>query len=175
MIVAVLTVRLFVWPAAAAQFQSDYLKFELPTGWTCELEQTDFVCNPSHADGEAVGAIMILTAKFAGPNDTLSDFKRHLDQRAEELGPQAILRAPAFVVIENTLWVDATLIGSEMASYDSRYLATTRDQIAILFTFSAHHSVYDQLLGAAVEAVHTLQMVDDWKRQMPTDKALPAR
>jgi hypothetical protein len=108
-------------------------------------------------------------------NDTLSEFKRHLEERAEQLGPQAILKPPAFVVIENTLWVDATLIGSEMASYNTRYLATTRDQLAILFTFSAHHSVYDQLLGAVIEAVHTLQIVEDWKRQMPTDKALPAR
>jgi hypothetical protein len=118
---------------------------------------------------------MILTAKYADPNDTLSNLKRHLDERAEQLGPQAVLKPPAFVVIENVLWVDATLIGSETASYNTRYLATSRDQLTILFTFSAHHSVYDQLLGAAIEAVHTLQIVDDWKRQMPTDQALPPR
>jgi hypothetical protein len=162
-------------PALAVQFRNDYLKFELPSGWTCQLEQTEFVCEPPHAAGQPVNAIMILAAKFMGTGDTLGDYKRHLEGRAAQLGPKAMLKPPAFVVIQDILWVDATLAGSEVTTYDTRYLATARDEIAILFTFSAHRSVYDQLLGAAVQAVYTLQILDDWKLNKPADNAPPTR
>jgi hypothetical protein len=151
-------------PALAVQFRSDYLKFELPSGWTCNLEETEFVCEPPHAAGEPVGAIMILTAKFVGAEDTLADFKRHLEQRAAQLGTKAALKPPTAVLIQDILWVDATLAGSEAPSYNTRYLATARNGIAILFTFSAHRSIYEKLVGAAVQAVYTLQIVDDWRQ-----------
>jgi hypothetical protein len=107
---------------------------------------------------------MILTAKFAGADDTLADYKRHLEERAQEVGPKATLRPPTFTKIEGRVWVDAILTGSEIANYDTRYLATVKDQIAVVFTFSAHRSVYEQVLSGAVQAVNTLQVIDDWKR-----------
>jgi hypothetical protein len=150
--------------AEATEFRNSYLRFDLPAGWTCETEGTAFVCNPPHVQGQAVSAIMILTAKIPGPGDGLAEYKQHLEDRAAELGRKAIIRAPTNVQIGDAVWVDGTLKGSETPNYRTRYLATVKSGIAILFTFSASETVYSELEGAAVLAVSTLEILDDWKR-----------
>jgi hypothetical protein len=148
----------------ATEFRNSYLQFDLPAGWTCETQETEFICNPPHVQGQSVSAIMILTAKIPGPEDGLAGYKQFLEGRAAELGRGAMIKAPANAQIGDTIWVDGTLKGSEIPSYQTRYLATIKSGIAILFTFSAHQSVYADLEGMAVLAVSTLKVLDDWKR-----------
>jgi len=57
------------------------------------------------------------------------------------------------------IWIDGTLKGSEIPSYRTRYLATVKSGIAILFTFSAHQSVYSDLDGTVVLAASTLKVL----------------
>jgi hypothetical protein len=148
----------------AAEFRNSYLWFELPAGWTCEIQETEFVCDPPHVQGQPVSAIMILTAKIPGPDDGLVDYKRVLSDRAALLGQGALIKAPTNVKIGETIWVDATLRGSEIPNYQTRYLATVKSGIAILYTFSAHLSVYSDLEGSAVLAISTLEVLSDWKK-----------
>lgn len=148
----------------ATEFRNSYLRFDLPAGWTCETQETEFICNPPHVQGQPVSAIMVLTAKIPGPGDGLADYKKFLEGRAAELGRGAMIKAPANVRIGDAIWVDGTLKGSEIPSYQTRYLATVKGGIAILFTFSAHQSAYSDLEGAAVLAVSTLGVLDDWRR-----------
>ena len=77
--------------------------------------------------------------------------------------------APGLVDIGGVIWADATLNGSEIPNYNTRYLATVKDGIAVLFTFSAHHSAYERLIGAALQAVHTLRLRDEWRRPVDAD------
>jgi len=148
----------------ATEFRNSYLRFDLPAGWTCETQDTEFVCDPPHVQGQPVSAIMVLTAKIPGPQDGLVEYNRLLESRAAELGRDAMIRAPANARIGEAIWVDATLKGSEIATYRTRYLATVKSGIAILFTFSAHESAYSDLEGTAVLAVSTLTILDDWKK-----------
>jgi len=150
--------------ANAAKFSNSYLSFLLPRGWTCKQEEgTEFVCDPPRAEGEPVHSIMILTAKEAGASDTLSEYRQHLEQRAKMIGPNAVVVAPHLVDISGVIWADATLNASEVPNYNTRYLATVKDGIAVLFTFSAHHSTFEQSVRAAVQAVYTLRLRDEWR------------
>jgi hypothetical protein len=147
----------------ATEFRNSYLRFDLPQGWTCKQEEKEFVCDPPHVQDQPVDAIMILTAKIPGPEDGLADYKRNLESRAAGLGQGSVIKAPAFVDIRQATWVDATLKGSEAPQYVTRYLATVKGGLAILFTFSAHQSVTSDLEGTAVLAVATLEVLDDWR------------
>ncbi|RVU18479.1 hypothetical protein [Methylobacterium oryzihabitans] len=151
--------------AGAVEFQNSYLRFELPAGWTCELEKTEFVCNPPHVEGQPVGAIMVLAAKIPGPDDGLGTYRRHLETRGAELGRHGIVKAPSYTTIGDALWVDATLRGAEISGYLTRYLATVKHGLAILYTFSAHETVRSEVQGAALLAVSTLQVKDTWRRE----------
>ena len=56
--------------------------------------------------------------------------------------------------------------GEARASYRERlrrYLATAVGGIAVLFTFSAYRTVFDELDGAVLQAVYTLQIRDKWR------------
>jgi len=152
-------------PARAVEFQNSYLRFELPTGWHCELEKTEFVCSPPHVEGQPVGAIMVLAAKIPGPEDGLGAYKRHLERLGAELGRLGVVKAPSHITLGDAIWVDATLRGAEIPGYLTRYLATVKHGIAILYTFSAHETVRSEVQGAALLAVSTLQVKDTWKRQ----------
>jgi hypothetical protein len=146
------------WPARATVFESSYLRFQLPPGWTCKQENTEFLCEPPHGRGDQIDTVMILTAKVSGPQDTLAAYQLHLGQNPPATGRGSVFSPPRVVSIRNALWVDATLFGSELPNYFTRYLATSRDGIAVLFTFSAHRSSYESLVGAAIQAVYTLEL-----------------
>ena len=66
-------------PAAASEFRNGNPRFELPAGWTCGVEETKFVCEPPHVEGQPVSATMILTAKVPGPDDGIAEYKRYLE------------------------------------------------------------------------------------------------
>jgi hypothetical protein len=148
----------FAASAHAAEFENGYLSFALPQGWTCDQEETEFVCLPPHPTGQKSHATMILAAKLAGLNDTLSSYQDRLDRNPPATGTGSIVRHPALVAINGTIWVDATLFGSELPDFYTRYLATTKDGIAVLYTFSAHKSVYADLSGGAIQAIDTLRL-----------------
>ncbi|TBY73650.1 hypothetical protein [Rhizobium leguminosarum] len=150
--------------AFADDFQSSYIKFSLPSGWTCNIEHTEFVCDPPHLADQPRSAIMILAAKIAGPDDTLTAYVEHLNAVAKAKGPGAMIQAPKYSLINGVNWVDCTIEGSEVKNYKTRYLAVAKNGIAILYTFSAHNDYFDKLAGSAVLAVNTLQTLDDWKK-----------
>lgn len=160
---ALLLASLTLATAQADEFRNSYLRFDLPQGWKCEVEETEFVCNPPHVEGESVSATMILTAKQPGPDDSLIAFQKVLAERAAGLGRASILKPPENVEIRGVTWIEAVLRGSEVPNYDTRYLATVKGGLAILFTFSAHRSYYAKFDGAATLAVGTLNVLEDWQ------------
>jgi hypothetical protein len=154
--------------AHAERFVNSYITFSLPQGWACQLEGDSFVCKPPAPQGKPVSAIMILAAKLAGPQDTLTAYLQHLEQHPAAAEKRKVIAQPKIVTIDRTLWVDGTLFEAEVPNYLTRYLATSNQGLAVLFTFSAHRAEYDAHVGAALEAIHTLQTKDDWKKPSPT-------
>jgi hypothetical protein len=150
-------------PAAAERFANSYISFELPTGWACRLEQTEWVCRPTDPVG-AREAIFILTAKETGPQDRLHLYEDHLArpmvlERGAQPGSGTLSTVLDLVrrSIGGRNWVIATHFQSEVRNYITRYFATADDQIAILFTFSAHSDHFDRW-GAAI--LPTLESIE---------------
>ncbi|HMN68869.1 MAG TPA: hypothetical protein PKC28_10060, partial [Bdellovibrionales bacterium] len=109
-------------------------------------------------------AIIILTAKEAGPTDTLPAYMAHLQSPRTLSGRGgAPLKSQIIHVkermIANQLWVDGMHRGSEVGPYFTRYLATIKDRIAILVTFSAHNQHYTKYSADFIRAVDSLRVV----------------
>ena len=60
--------------------------------------------------------------------------------------------------INNHPWVDGLHNGSEVTTYFTRYLATVKDRIAILVTFSAHRSIYTKYSKDFISAIESLRV-----------------
>lgn len=150
--------------AEARVFRNAYIAFELPETWKCNLEQTEWVCR-SEAGKESKEAIIILTAKEVGPTDSFQQYEAHLNSpipAPSRTGAQTeskVVYKTKTVQINDHQWIDGLHLASEVGNYYTRYLATIKDKIAILVTFSAHKDFYTKYSQDFFKAVMSLRVI----------------
>ena len=153
----------FTVDASAKRFRNAYVSFELPTNWDCKLEGAEWVCESSYTK-KIREAIIILTAKEVGPADTLDAYQAHLQTPRMVPGKDGTPQKSQVLhvkkrLIANHLWVDGMHLGSEVGPYFTRYLATIKERIAILVTFSAHKEHYTKYSQDFLRAIDSLRVV----------------
>ncbi|MFN8943857.1 MAG: hypothetical protein ACK5WZ_04440 [Pseudobdellovibrionaceae bacterium] len=164
-VVCLMLGSLVVFPmkAHAKLFKNAYISFELPNAWQCKLEQTEWVCR-SDDSKESKEAIIILTAKEVGPSDSIQLYEQHLNNPiklrvASPFGNESKVTYKAQnKKINEQDWLDGLHLGSEVPNYYTRYLATIKDQIAVLVTFSAHKDFYPKYSQEFLKAVQSLRV-----------------
>lgn len=137
--------------AIAKRFANGYTEFELPAGWECFLEGSEYVCQSENADRKKE-AIIILAAKKRGPQDTLVEYQKYLSQpRVYSLpgNKKQVSEAKNVTTktINNHRWVDSLHLASEVPGFYTRYLATVKAGIGVAVTFSVTKSMYDAYKG----------------------------
>lgn len=158
----VIPILVFSIQAQAKLFSNSYVSFELPPRWDCQSEATEWICR-SEMKPDAQTAIIILTAKEVGPTDSLPQYEAHLKQQKSMPGPggkpmASQLKGVKIRKINNHDWVDGLHLGSEIPTYYTRYLATTKQSIAVLVTFSAHKKVYTKFSNDFFKAILSLRV-----------------
>lgn len=149
--------------AHAKRFRNAYVSFELPPNWNCKLEGSEWVCENDFAQ-RTKEAIIILTAKEVGPTDTMPAYLAHLQSPRSIPGRGGQPTRSQIIhvkerMIGNHMWVDGMHLGSEVGPYFTRYLATIKDRIAILVSFSAHKQHYTKYSADFIKAVESLRVV----------------
>lgn len=134
--------------ALGRTFKNNYISFEMLDTWKCQLEQTEWVCR-SEDPQEAKEAVIILTAKEKGPTDTFPLYENHMNNPIVTQGKSgtmtsAVVYKSVGTRVNDQQWLDSLHTNSEVQNYYTRYLATIKDQIAILVTFSAHNKYYSK-------------------------------
>jgi hypothetical protein len=152
----------FTLAAEAKVFRNSYLSFELPDNWNCGLENTEWVCRSS-AEKDSREAIIILTAKEVGPTDSFEAYTTHLNTpqqtSVKKGGMSKVVYPPKRVLINEQQWLDGLHMASEVPNYFTRYLATMKDKIAVLFTCSAHKDFYTKYSQDFFRAVQSLRVI----------------
>ena len=148
--------------ASAKRFASGYTEFELPAGWECFLEGTEYVCQSENADRKKE-AIIILAAKKRGDQDTLAEYQKYLKgARTYTLpGNKKQISEPKSVKmsrINNHQWVDALHLASEVPGFYTRYLATVKAGIGVAVTFSVTKNMYDAYKGIFDKVIASLRV-----------------
>lgn len=149
--------------ASAELFRNAYMSFELPSNWQCSIEGTEWVCVSKYSQ-RAKEAIIILTAKEKGPTDSLLQYEQHLKQKKPLTSKQGKpLMSHVYTVkqvqINGHPWVDGMHINSEVENYYTRYLGTTKNQIAVLVTFSGHKQHYTKYSADFYKAIQSLRVI----------------
>lgn len=149
--------------AQAKLFTNSYVSFELPPNWNCKQEGYEHVCinNFSKKQKEA---IIILTAKKRGPQDTLKNYADHLKQPRAMKNHKGIpytskVKAVRPRKINGVNWVDGLQLGSEVETYYTRYAATAKDSLGIVVSFSAHKDHYPKYSSDFIRAIQSLKVV----------------
>jgi len=158
-----LFVLLFSFSAEAKLFKNSYISFELPPNWNCKQEGFEHVCinNFSKKQKEA---IIILTAKKRGPQDTLKNYQAHLKSSRKMSNHKGIpyqskVKSVRQRKINGIDWMDALQLGSEVQTYYTRYAATVKDSLGILVSFSAHKDHYSKYSSDFIKAIQSLKVI----------------
>lgn len=150
--------------AQAKVFRNAYISFEISDHWDCMLENTEWVCSSRYKE-EAREAIIILTAKEAGPQDSLAAYDTHLKSPRNYPAPPSNKMITSQVIhvqqrqYQDHLWIDGMHLSSEIPNYYTRYLATVKEGLGILVTFSAYKTQYTKYVTDFNKAIQSLRVV----------------
>lgn len=130
----------------AKRFANQYTEFELPTGWSCAIEGSEWVCQSENKDRQKE-AIIILAAKIRGPQDSLAEYQAYLktDKSYQLPGGKVQKSEPKYTklnTVNSQQWVDALHLASEVPGFYTRYLATVKEDLGVAVTFSVTKEMY---------------------------------
>lgn len=148
--------------AFAVKFANQFTEFELPPGWTCNLEVAEWVCQ-SADPVKKKEAIIVLAAKLKGDQDSLDQYLTYLKSTKTftSVSGKSMKSEPKYaktLSVNGHPWVDALHLESEIPGFFTRYFATVKDDIGVLVTYSVAKSKYQDYLKDFDNMVNTLKV-----------------
>lgn len=166
-----------VW---AKNFHNSYIRFEMPDRWQCELQKKAYLCrhrvsksckvNPTTAEckqqiKKSREAVIVLSAKEKSDVDNLKAFQNYFGSsrkfNASGATSQSKVIHNKIVSIKKHKWVDTMQLGRELPHYYTRYLATTKGNVAVLVSFTAHKLYYTNYSNHFFEGIKSLEVLTD--------------
>lgn len=146
----------------AKRFANGYIEFELPPGWNCVIEGSEWVCQSENKDRKKE-AIIILAAKKRGDQDDIGKYQAYLKKTKTYQLPGAKMQRsePKNVktrMINGATWVDALHLASEVPGFYTRYLATVKADIGVAVTFSVTKSLYNAYKGIFDNVINSMRV-----------------
>jgi hypothetical protein len=147
--------------AHAARFANQFVEFELPPRWQCNLEGAEWVCQ-STDETKKRDAIIVLAAKLKGDQDSIDNYLNYLKSAKiyQSVQGRTVKSDPKYaktVTLNGQPWVDSLHLESELPGFYTRYAATVKQDIGVLVTFSIHKDKYNQYLPDCENMVSTLK------------------
>jgi hypothetical protein len=148
--------------ASAARFANQFVEFELPARWQCNLEGAEWVCQ-STDEMRKRDAIIVLAAKLKGDQDSVDQYLNYLKapkiyQSVQGKTVKSEAKYAKTVQLNEHTWVDSLHLESELPGFYTRYLATVKQDIGVLVTFSVNKEKYNDYLSDAEAMVNTLKV-----------------
>lgn len=146
----------------AARFANQFVEFEIPPQWNCTLEGAEWVCQSSD-EGKKRDAVIILAAKLKGPQDSLDQYLEYLKnpKTFKSVQGRPVKSDPKYaktINLNGQAWVDALHLESEVPGFYTRYLATIKQDIGVLVTYSINKTKYQNYLEPFENMVRTLRV-----------------
>jgi hypothetical protein len=148
--------------ARAAKFANQFSEFELPPQWQCNLEGAEWVCQNTN-EAKKRDAIIVLAAKLKGDQDSLDQYLTYLNAAKTYTSVQgkpvkSEKKYAKTVNLNGQPWVDALHMESEIPGFYTRYLATVKQDIGVLVTYSINKAKYQEYLNDFDNMVKTLKV-----------------
>jgi len=148
--------------AHAAKFANQFVEFELPAKWQCSLEGAEWVCQNTDAVKKRE-AIIILAAKLRGEQDTLEAYLDYLKQpkrwtSIDGKSVQSEAKYARSADVNGHPWIDSLHLESEIPGFYTRYLATVKEDIGVLLTYSVNKDKHTQYVNDFENLTKTLRV-----------------
>ncbi|MCM0606812.1 MAG: hypothetical protein KA715_12050 [Xanthomonadaceae bacterium] len=148
--------------AHATKWSNQFVEFELPAKWQCSLEGAEFVCQ-SMDEFKKKDAIIILAAKHRGPQDSLDQYTAYLKKQKDFKTKdgktlKSDVKYARNLDLNGHTWADSLHLESEVAGFFTRYLATIKEDIGVLVTYSVNKAKYPNYQAEFDNMVKTLRV-----------------
>ena len=151
-------------PAHASKFTNQFIEFELPPQWQCALEGAEWVCQNTVA-AKKKDALIVLAAKLKGDQDSIDQYLAYLKNAKSFNSVQGkpVKSDPKYaktVALDKGTqpWVDSLHLESEIPGFYTRYLATVKQDIGVLVTYSVNKNKYQEYLDVFEAMIKTLKV-----------------
>ncbi len=146
----------------AAHFSNQFTEFELPAQWQCSLEGGEWVCQNTN-EAKKKEALIVLAAKLKGDQDSLDQYLNFLKTPKTFTTKQGkpLKSDPKYaktININGQAWVDSLHFESEIPGFYTRYLATVKQDIGVLITYSINKAKYQQYIDDFENITRTLKV-----------------
>ncbi len=151
-------------PTPWERFYNAYVSFNLPPGWSCKVAGTEFVCRSAHTE-EARRSIVVLTAKFIGPNDNFDYYTKYLETPKAPESRDGTPAPPSRVIslerrmIGDIEWMVGVHHGSLLPNFVSEYYVTTYKDVSVLLTYSFRIGEPARIAGIGERIAESLAIV----------------
>ncbi len=144
----------------AEKFNSPFLNFNTPPGWSCTHIAGSWNCNsPKNSPRKG---IIVLTTKKTKVGVNLKTYLNRLQKPMKtEWNSQTIESQPQSVeevTIRNHNWIQATHLNSEIPNGVTKYLITIKNGLTILVSFTASNDDYPSFSSAFVKSIESLKI-----------------
>src|SRR3989338_5887806 len=149
--------------AHALKFSNQFVELELPNiKWNCALEGAEWVCQSTDVQKKR-DAIVVLAAKLKGDQDSLDKYQEYLNKARAFTGPggKAMSSQSKYTKtseLNGQPWIDSLHLESEIPGFYTRYLATVKQDIGVLVTYSINKDKYTEYLNDFENMVKTLKV-----------------
>jgi hypothetical protein len=144
-------------------------EMSLADGWSCDLDGTEWVCDPPGDPPR--DAIAVMAIKYRNKDDTLEAYEAHLRQ------PQLVESKDGTVTstveevgrrqIGGREWVESLHLSSELKGYVTYYAATITSHLGVLVTLSAEETVIDKRRRELEQMMNSLVIYQRGMAQTP--------
>ena len=160
--IAAITLLCLSQSAWAAKFANQFTEFELPAGWNCTLEGAEWVCQNT-SETKKKEAIIVLAAKLKGDQDSLDQYLTYLKsvKTFTSVAGKPMKSEPKYaktMELNGHPWVDSLHLESEIPGFFTRYLATVKEDIGVLVTYSIAKAKYQDYVQGFETLVRTLKV-----------------
>ena len=148
--------------AHAEKFGNQFIQFEAPPQWQCLLEGAEWVCQNT-LEAKKKDAIIVLAAKIRGDQDNEAAYLAYLKkpksyQSVQNKPVTSEVKYAQSTAINGHTWVDSLHKDSELPGFYTRYLATTKEDIGVLVTYSINSAKYSDYMKEFEAMANTLRV-----------------
>lgn len=145
-------------------YRSADLSFELPKGWACVLEGTEWVCQLKKGKLRRAAIIIFALKERGVSKDTLTAYEAHLRNARQFNAPDGTAVTSKVEYVRRLRrgsqeWVDSRQFQSELPGFHTRYLATTTSRLGILVTYSVSHEFVTEVEPELQRAFDSLKLL----------------
>jgi hypothetical protein len=161
--------------AHAKPFATSYLSVDVPDQWSCQSVKADWACRPQDKTLKRAAAL-IISAKEAGPETTLSSLEQQLRQPKSRVGKKGLAKTSRLLFIKQTVfngqtWIEANHSDSEIDGFVTEYLATINQGLVVLVTLNYEATRHGPFRTISQQIRHSLRLIP---RVAATPAAAPA-